>query len=122
MLRMIICIAVYHKDVRYIIIFFQVNRYLNEFRFVAHICNLLTLFTLFNFMWINNVTCPAMLGAIGSPHPLWTGARGASIASYGPKANFTVLFGDLMSTHISILVDSVRPSSAEVCRTAANFP
>jgi hypothetical protein len=28
----------------------------------------------------------------------------------------------LMSTHASILVDSVGPPSAEVCRTAANFP
>jgi hypothetical protein len=29
---------------------------------------------------------------------------------------------NLMSTHASILVDSVGPPSAEVCRTAANFP
>jgi hypothetical protein len=28
----------------------------------------------------------------------------------------------LMSTHASILVDSVGPPSAEVCRTAASFP
>jgi hypothetical protein len=28
----------------------------------------------------------------------------------------------LMSTHASILVDSVRPPSAEVYRTAASFP
>jgi hypothetical protein len=30
--------------------------------------------------------------------------------------------GGLMSTHASVLVDSVRPPSAEVCRTAASFP
>jgi hypothetical protein len=29
---------------------------------------------------------------------------------------------ELMSTHASILVDSVGPPSAEVCRTAASFP
>jgi hypothetical protein len=28
----------------------------------------------------------------------------------------------LMSTHASILVDSVGPPSAEVCRTATSFP
>jgi hypothetical protein len=28
----------------------------------------------------------------------------------------------LMSTHASVLVDSVGPPSAEVCRTAASFP
>jgi hypothetical protein len=28
----------------------------------------------------------------------------------------------VMSTHASILVDSVGPPSAEVCRTAASFP
>jgi hypothetical protein len=28
----------------------------------------------------------------------------------------------MMSMHASILVDSVGPSSAEVCRTAASFP
>jgi hypothetical protein len=30
--------------------------------------------------------------------------------------------GRLMSTHASILVDSVGPPSAEVCRAAASFP
>jgi hypothetical protein len=30
--------------------------------------------------------------------------------------------GPLMSTHASVLVDSVGPPSAEVCRTAASFP
>jgi hypothetical protein len=29
---------------------------------------------------------------------------------------------EVMSTHASVLVDSVGPPSAEVCRTAANFP
>jgi hypothetical protein len=29
---------------------------------------------------------------------------------------------DVMSTHASVLVDSVGPPSAEVCRTAASFP
>jgi hypothetical protein len=28
----------------------------------------------------------------------------------------------VMSTHASVLVDSVGPPSAEVCRTAASFP
>jgi hypothetical protein len=28
----------------------------------------------------------------------------------------------VMSTHTSVLVDSVGPPSAEVCRTAASFP
>jgi hypothetical protein len=30
--------------------------------------------------------------------------------------------GVVMSTHASVLVDSVGPPSAEVCRTAASFP
>jgi hypothetical protein len=30
--------------------------------------------------------------------------------------------GELMSTHASVLVDSVGPPSAEVCKTAASFP
>jgi hypothetical protein len=34
----------------------------------------------------------------------------------------TIVGDDVMSTHASILVDSVGPSSAEVCRTAASFP
>jgi hypothetical protein len=29
---------------------------------------------------------------------------------------------DMMSTHASVLVDSVGPLSAEVCRAAASFP
>jgi hypothetical protein len=29
---------------------------------------------------------------------------------------------ELMSTHAYVLVDSVGPPSAEVCRTAASFP
>jgi hypothetical protein len=33
-----------------------------------------------------------------------------------------VLHNQLMSTHTSILVDSVGPPSAEVCRAAASFP
>jgi hypothetical protein len=32
------------------------------------------------------------------------------------------LLWSLMSTHASVLVDSVGPPSAEVCRTAASFP
>jgi hypothetical protein len=31
------------------------------------------------------------------------------------------VFAALMSTHASILIDSVGPPSAEVCRTAASF-
>jgi hypothetical protein len=34
----------------------------------------------------------------------------------------TMCFRTLMSMHASILVDSVGPPSAEVCRTAASFP
>jgi hypothetical protein len=30
--------------------------------------------------------------------------------------------GDVMSKHASVLVDSVGPLSAEVCKTAASFP
>jgi hypothetical protein len=30
--------------------------------------------------------------------------------------------GQVMSMHVSVLVDSVGPPSAEVCRTAASFP
>jgi hypothetical protein len=30
--------------------------------------------------------------------------------------------GDVISTHASVLVDSVGPPSAEVCRAAASFP
>jgi hypothetical protein len=30
--------------------------------------------------------------------------------------------GRVMSTHASVLVDSVGPPSAEVCRVAASFP
>jgi hypothetical protein len=37
--------------------------------------------------------------------PEWPGQRGA-----------------LMSIHASVLVDSVGPASAEVCRTPASFP
>jgi hypothetical protein len=34
----------------------------------------------------------------------------------------TLLPGRVMSTHASVLVDSVGPPSAEVCRAAASFP
>jgi hypothetical protein len=36
------------------------------------------------------------------------------------KDNASVVL--LMSTHASVLVDSVGPPSAEVCRAAASFP
>jgi hypothetical protein len=36
-------------------------------------------------------------------------------------ADRLVLAGDMMSTNASILVDSVGPPSAEVCRTATSF-
>jgi hypothetical protein len=39
--------------------------------------------------------------------------------SDGPKYRCV---GAVMSTHASILVDSVGPPSAEVCRAAASFP
>jgi hypothetical protein len=41
-------------------------------------------------------------------------------AGGGPEAALTHRW--LMSTHASILVDSVGPPSAEVCRAAASFP
>jgi hypothetical protein len=34
----------------------------------------------------------------------------------------TVSGGSMMSTHASVLVDSVGPPSAEVCRAASSFP
>jgi hypothetical protein len=43
----------------------------------------------------------------------------------GDRAFFITIKGSgsvLMSTHASILVDSVGPPSAEVCRTATSFP
>jgi hypothetical protein len=36
--------------------------------------------------------------------------------------NSGFLASTLMSMHASVLVDSVGPPSAEVCRTAASFP
>jgi hypothetical protein len=36
-------------------------------------------------------------------------------------AMFFYMVETLMSTHISVLVDSAGPSSAEFCRAAANF-
>jgi hypothetical protein len=37
------------------------------------------------------------------------------------EAEVAILSGVLMFTHASIFIDSVGPSSAEVCRTAASF-
>jgi hypothetical protein len=45
------------------------------------------------------------------------GEAASAIASTPPSAYIY-----LMSTHASVLVDSVGPPSAEVCRTAASFP
>ena len=53
-----------------------------------------------------------------SKPPKEAGARKKTSA--GLTGNYTV--GPLMSTHASILVDSVGPPSAEVCRTATSFP
>jgi hypothetical protein len=39
-----------------------------------------------------------------------------------PRERYDEHNGKLMSMHASILVDSVGPPSAEVCRTAASFP
>jgi hypothetical protein len=39
-----------------------------------------------------------------------------------PKTPPKIAFKILMSTHASVLVDSVGPPSAEVCRAAASFP
>jgi hypothetical protein len=53
---------------------------------------------------------PAELGRFGGvAGPLRSGARGRPI-------------GRMMSMHASVLVDSVGPPSAEVCRAAASFP
>jgi hypothetical protein len=49
----------------------------------------------------------------------WAG----SLDTRKSMSGFYVFLGDnLMSTHVSVLVDSVGPSSAEVCRIAASFP
>jgi hypothetical protein len=40
-----------------------------------------------------------------------------------PPFRLYILLGEkMMSMHASILIDSVRPPSAEVCRAAASFP
>jgi hypothetical protein len=39
-----------------------------------------------------------------------------------PFATYLYKKGPMMSTHTSILVDSVGPPSAEVCRTTSSFP
>jgi hypothetical protein len=39
-----------------------------------------------------------------------------------PKKTVARMLQRLMSTHTSVLVDSVGPPSAEVCRAAASFP
>jgi hypothetical protein len=38
------------------------------------------------------------------------------------KEMFSSKQGEVMSMHASVLVDSVGPPSAEVCRAAASFP
>jgi hypothetical protein len=48
--------------------------------------------------------------------------RGLLICSHLYLASGCVLFVSLMSTHASVLVDSVGPPNAEVCRAAASFP
>jgi hypothetical protein len=45
-----------------------------------------------------------------------------TLVFHGHLALVIVLDLPLMSTHASVLVDSVGPPSAEVCRVAANFP
>jgi hypothetical protein len=54
---------------------------------------------------------------IGLSHPYT-----ASTVAVACMENVHKLHDLLMSTHASILVDSVGPPSAEVCRTAASFP
>jgi hypothetical protein len=44
------------------------------------------------------------------------------ISSWNRYVLDTLAGGNLMSTHASVLVDSVGPPSAEVCRAAASFP
>jgi hypothetical protein len=50
------------------------------------------------------------------------------VEAYEPRAGFVHPHdgyhnvGPLMSMHASVLVDSVGPPSAEVCRTATSFP
>jgi hypothetical protein len=43
-------------------------------------------------------------------------------ASRRPKMRRRGARSQVMSTHASVLVDSVGPPSAEVCRTAGSFP
>jgi hypothetical protein len=66
----------------------------------------------------------------GEVDTFWT-YQLCSIGEDGIREKLTVgaLIGDgdnptrcVMSTHASVLVDSVGPPSAEVCRTAASFP
>jgi hypothetical protein len=49
--------------------------------------------------------------------------RVVAILSVHRRTNlFIIVHEGLMSTHASVLVDSVGPPSAEVCRTAGSFP
>jgi hypothetical protein len=49
---------------------------------------------------------------------------GSGMIDWDEELHHLQLEGDhpVMSTHASVLVDSVGPPSAEVCRTAASFP
>jgi hypothetical protein len=48
--------------------------------------------------------------------------RGRPRASKNKPKDVSMVASSLMSTHASVLVDSVGPPGAEVCRTAASFP
>jgi hypothetical protein len=49
-------------------------------------------------------------------------ADGPDLVDLKGESNPKVQCRNLMSTHASVLVDSVGPPSAEVCRAAASFP
>jgi hypothetical protein len=54
-------------------------------------------------------------------HPMRDMSIGEATVSSGRRPQFTQE-RSVMSTHASVLEDSVGPPSAEVCRTAASFP
>jgi hypothetical protein len=67
---------------------------------------------------------------VWSPRCVTSPARGPVLPAHlwpapcASAAGVRVLppMGRLMSTHASVLVDSVGPPSAEICRAAASFP
>jgi hypothetical protein len=65
--------------------------------------------------------CGGMVGPPGVSLPNTTQAHQTALLSFLQDLARTVR-QILMSTHASVLVDSVGPPSTEVCRAAASFP